>query len=83
VQISMSARGRPTENAFAERFMRTLKEEEVSLNDYEDIADARAHLKHFLDQVYQHKRMHSSLGYLTPAEFEAHWKVGLIETSDS
>lgn len=83
VQISMSARGRPTENAFAERFMRTLKEEEVSLNEYEDIADARAHLCHFLDQVYQHKRIHSSLGYLTPAEFEAHWKLGFIETSGS
>ena len=83
VQISMSARGRPTENAFAERFMRTLKEEEVSLNEYEDMADARRHLTHFLDQVYQHKRMHSSLGYLTPAEFEAHWNAGFIETSDS
>ena len=48
VQISMSARGRPTENAFVERFMRTLKEEEVSLNEYEDMTDARAHLSHFL-----------------------------------
>ncbi len=56
----MSARGRPTENALAERFMRTLKEEEVSLNEYEDLADARAHLAHFLDQVYQQKRIHSS-----------------------
>ncbi len=83
VQISMSARGRPTENAFAERFMRTLKEEEVSLNEYEDMTDARAHLSHFLDQVYQHKRIHSSLGYLTPAEFEAQWNVGSIETSGS
>lgn len=83
VQISMSARGRPTENAFVERFMRTLKEEEVSLNEYEDLADARSHLTHFLDQVYQYKRIHSSLGYLTPAEFEAHWKAGLIETSGS
>jgi putative transposase len=83
VQISMAARGRPTENAFAERFMRTLKEEEVSLNEYEDLADARSHLTRFLDQVYQHKRLHSSLGYLTPAEFEAHWNAGFIETSGS
>lgn len=83
VQISMSARGRPTENAFAERFMRTLKEEEVSLNEYEDLADARSHLTHFLDRVYQHKRIHSSLGYLTPAEFEAQWHAGSIETSGS
>lgn len=79
----MSAHGRPTENAFAERFMRTLKEEEVSLNDYEDLMDARAHLTHFLDQVYQRKRIHSSLGYLTPAEFEAHWNAGFIETTGS
>ena len=83
VQISMSARGRPTENAFAERFMRTLKEEEVSLNEYQDLPDARAHLATFLDEVYQHKRIHSSLGYLTPAEFEAHWNAGFIETSGS
>jgi putative transposase len=83
VQISMAARGRPTENAFAERFMRTLKQEEVSLNEYEDLVDARAHLTHFLDQVYQQKRIHSSLGYLTPAEFEAHWNAGWIETSGS
>ena len=83
VQISMSARGRPTENAFVERFMRTLKEEEVSLNQYEDLADARDNLSHFLDHVYQQKRIHSSLGYLTPAEFEAYWNAGFIETSDS
>lgn len=83
VQISMSARGRPTENAYAERLMRTLKEEEVSLNEYEDLADARAHIAHFLDQVSMHKRIHSALGYLTPAEFEAHWMAGYIEKSDS
>jgi len=83
VQISMSARGRPTENAFVERFMRTLKEEEVSLNEYEDMTDAREHLSRFLEQVYQHKRIHSSLGYLTPAEFEAQWKVSSLETSGS
>lgn len=83
VQMSMSARGRPTENAFAERFMRTLKEEEVSLNEYENLTDTREHLTRFLDQVYQHKRSHSSLGYLTPTEFEAHWNAGFIETSGS
>lgn len=82
VQISMAARGKPTENAYAERFMRTLKEEEVCLNDYEDLEDARAHIAHFLDHVYMHKRIHSALGYLTPAEFEAHWMAGYIERSD-
>lgn len=83
MQINMSARSRLTENAFAERFMRTLKEEEVSLNEYEDLADARAHLAHFLDHVYQYKWIHSSLSYLTPAEFEAHWNAGYIEISCS
>lgn len=71
VQISMSDVGRPTQNAFAERFMRTLKDEEVRLHDYQDRADARAHIGHFIDDVYMTKRVHSALGYLTPAEFEA------------
>jgi len=51
--------------------MRTIKEEEVALSDYEDLADAREQIGHFLESVYQHKRIHSSLGYLTPSEFEA------------
>jgi putative transposase len=80
VQISMAARGRPTENAYVERFMRTLKEEEVSLHEYADLADARAHIAHFLEQVYMYKRVHSALGYLPPAEFEAHWLAQHIET---
>ena len=71
ILVSMADVGKPTQNAFAERFMRTLKEEEVSLHDYQDLADARAHIGHFLDDVYMTKRIHSSLGYLTPAEFEA------------
>lgn len=74
VQISMAARGRPTENAYIERFMRTLKEEEVYLHEYEDLQDARAHIAHFLEQVYMYKRVHSSLDYLTPVEFEAQWR---------
>jgi putative transposase len=75
VQISMSAQGQPTENAYAERFMRTLKEEEVYLHEYQDFADARAHVGHFLNDVYMHKRVHSALGYLPPAEFEALWRA--------
>lgn len=70
-QISMAAVGRPTENAYAERLIRTLKEEEVYLNDYEDYDDAYRRIGHFLDDVYTIKRVHSALGYLTPAEFEA------------
>jgi putative transposase len=77
VTISMAAVGRPTENAFAERFMRTLKDEEVYLHDYRDIADARASIGRFLDDVYQTKRVHSALGYLTPAEFEAACQVAM------
>ncbi len=83
VRISMAARGKPTENAYVERLMRTLKEEEVSLQDYEDLEDARAHLKRFLEDVYMHKRVHSALGYLTPVEFEAQWRAGIIESSGS
>ncbi len=74
IQISMSAKGQPTDNPYAERVMRTIKEEEVSLNDYEDIGQARANIGHFIDVVYQTKRIHSALGYLTPVEFEAHWR---------
>lgn len=73
VQISMAAKGTPTDNAYVERFMRTLKEEELYLHDYRDLADARARIGRFLDEVYMQKRQHSSLGYLPPAEFEAQW----------
>jgi len=73
VKISMTAKGRPTENAFVERLMRTLKEEEVYLHEYQDLADARAHIGHFLERVYMQKRVHSALGYMPPAEFEAQW----------
>lgn len=70
VLISMASIGEPRENGFAERLMRTIKEEEVDLNDYRDLADARCQLGRFLNEVYNQKRIHSSLGYLTPAEFE-------------
>ena len=71
IKVSMSAAGRPTENAFVERVIRTLKEEEVYLSDYEDFLDAQNRIGRFLDDVYNTKRIHSSLGYKTPAEFEA------------
>lgn len=69
--ISMSAVGQPTENGLAERFMRTLKEEHVDYNDYEDFDDAERKLTHWLEVEYMTERVHSALGYLTPAEFEA------------
>jgi putative transposase len=71
--LSMASVGVPEENGYAERLMRTIKEEEVDLSDYEDLPDALRQLGRFLDDVYNTKRIHSSLGYLTPAEFEQQW----------
>jgi transposase InsO family protein len=69
--ISMSRVGNPYDNAKAERFMRTLKYEEIYLNDYDDFAEVLASVEHFIEQVYNRKRLHSAIGYLPPAEFEA------------
>ncbi len=70
IRISMSRVANPYDNAQAERFMRTLKYEEVYLSDYDTLAEARTSIKHFLEEVYNRKRLHSSLGYVPPAEFE-------------
>jgi putative transposase len=74
VQISMAQQGEAWQNGYAERLIRTIKEEEVDLSEYLDYHDAYRQLGRFLDDVYAHKRIHSSLGYLTPAEFEAQWR---------
>jgi len=74
VTLSMAAVGEPRENGFAERLVRTIKEEEVDLSDYRDFADARGQIGHFIDAVYNIKRIHSALGYLTPQEFEEQWR---------
>jgi len=71
VQISMSRKGNPYDNAKAESFMKTLKCEQAYLSEYDNLADAKAQIGHFLEAVYNQKRLHSSLGYLPPAEFEA------------
>jgi putative transposase len=68
---SMAATGNPYENAKAESFFKTLKREEVYLNDYQTFQEAEANLEHFIEVVYNRKRLHSSLGYLPPDEFEA------------
>jgi len=70
ITISMSRKGNPYDNAIAESFMKTLKYEEVYRDDYEDLREAHTSIPRFLEQVYNEKRLHSSLGYLPPAEFE-------------
>ena len=70
IAISMSRKGNPYDNAKAESFMKTLKYEQVYLSEYDNLADARAQIGHFLEAVYNQKRLHSSLGYLPPAEYE-------------
>lgn len=70
-QISMSSVSNPYDNAKAESFFKTLKQEEVYLKEYESFADAEANLEEFIEQVYNTKRLHSSLGYVPPVEFEA------------
>ena len=70
IEISVAERGRPWENGYAERLIRTLKEEEVYLNDYQNITEARDRIGQFITHVYNLKRPHSALGYLTPMEFQ-------------
>jgi transposase InsO family protein len=72
IQISMSRRGNPWDNAACESFMKTLKYEEVYRSEYRNLAEARASIGEFLEKIYNQKRLHSSLGYLPPAKFEAH-----------
>lgn len=71
---SMSDKGNPYHNAKVESFFKTFKYEEVYLNDYQTIDDVIERVPYFLEQVYNARRLHSSLGYLTPNEFEANYK---------
>jgi putative transposase len=70
ITISMLRKANPYDNARAESFVKTLKYEEVYRDDYQDLPQARASIRRFLEQVYNEKRLHSSLGYLPPVEFE-------------
>ena len=74
-QISMAEVGAAWQNGYAERLIRTIKEEEVDLSEYLNYQDAYHQIGHFLEHVYMRKRIHSSLGYLTPVEFESNWTV--------
>lgn len=80
IQISMAEVGEPTQNGYAERLMRTIKEEEVDLSEYQDYHDAHRQIGRFLEDVYMRKRVHSSLNYLTPAEFETQWLSATLDS---
>lgn len=82
VAISMSRKGNPYDNAKAESFMKTLKCEQVYVSEYDNLADAKAQIGHFLEAVYNQKRLHSSLGYLPPAEYETQFKKAENENRD-
>ena len=80
IQISMAKIGEPTQNGYAERLMRTIKEEEVDLSEYQDYYDAYQQIGQFLEDVYMRKRVHSSLHYLTPVEFESQWLSATLDS---
>lgn len=78
-RISMSAKGTPRDNAQVERFMRTLKQEEVYLQEYEGYLDSEEGIGRFIEAVYNQKRLHSALGYRPPVEFEQLWAAGHLQ----
>lgn len=80
-QISMSRKGNPYDNAWAESFMRILKYEEIYLSEYETYEDVVSRLPRFIEDIYNRKRIHSSIGYLTPEEFE--WQIRKQKTQET
>jgi len=78
ILISMSRKGNPYDNAFAESFIKTLKVEEVYLNEYETFEDAFRNIWHFIEKVYNQKRLHSALDYRSPVQFETEVALNTI-----
>ena len=76
-RISMSALGNPYDNAKAESFFKTLKQEEVYLKQYQTFEEAQSNIGQFIEDVYNMKRLHSSLGYVPPVEFELAYTQGI------
>jgi transposase InsO family protein len=72
IQISMSRKGNPWDNAACESFLKTLKYEEIYRSEYRDLAEARCSIGQFLERIYNRRRLHSALGYVPPVEFETH-----------
>lgn len=75
ILVSMSRKGNPYDNAHAESFFKTIKYEEVYMDEYQSFEDAYINLKHFIEEVYNKKRLHSSIGYIPPAEFEEQYTL--------
>jgi putative transposase len=75
IEISIAGVGKAYENGYAERLMRTIKEE-VDLSEYRNFNEVYERIEEFLEEVYMNKRIHSSLSYLTPSEFEEQWRNG-------
>jgi transposase InsO family protein len=74
LEFSMTSVGEPRENGCAERVIRSIKDEGVDLSEYRDFTDVRAQIGRFLHDVYNVKRIHLALGYLTPREFDEQWR---------
>lgn len=73
VQLSMAEVGQAWQNGYAEQLMRTIKEEEVDLSEYQNFTEAYEQIEQFLENVYMKKRVHSALNYLIPDEYEKRW----------
>lgn len=73
--MSMSRRGNPYDNAYAESFNKTMRYEEINMDEYESFEDAYCNIRYFIEQVYNKKRLHSAIGYQPPAEFEEQYSL--------